>query len=82
MVSPTSSADEPPRVKIGGGVIEGLWDNGVAAFKGVPYGGPVDGERRWKRAEKPATWSGVRVADRYGPRAMQNGADNLQSADG
>lgn len=67
-----------PRVTIETGVVEGYRDGKVAAFKGIPYGGPVEGAGRWKRADKPKRMNGVFKADRYGPRAIQTDQDNLR----
>jgi len=67
-----------PTVKIEPGSVEGYWHGDVAAFKGIPYGGPVDGANRWKAAAKPVAWSGVKAANAYGPRAMQRDEDNLK----
>ncbi len=45
--------------------------SGVYAFKGVPFAAPPVGERRWQPPQPPRPWSGVRPADRFGPRPMQ-----------
>lgn len=48
----------------------------VAAFKGVPYAQPPIGVRRWRPAEPPASWSGLRSALRSGPSALQDVPDD------
>ena len=45
--------------------------SGVYAFKGLPFAAPPVGERRWQPPQPPRPWSGVRPADRFGPRPMQ-----------
>ncbi len=54
------------------GVVEGtLESSGIRSFKGIPFAEPPVGDLRWKPPQPPATWSGVRKADKFGPRAMQ-----------
>jgi para-nitrobenzyl esterase len=54
------------------GVVEGtLESTGVRSFKGIPYAAPPVGDLRWKEPQPAASWTGVRKADHFGPRAMQ-----------
>ena len=53
------------------GKLRGIVQNGVRIFKGIPYGGPVEGAGRFMPPAKPAPWTGVRDALDFGPRAMQ-----------
>jgi len=65
-------ADEPPIVETANGRVEGLVDSsGIAVFKGVPYAAPPVGPRRWRPPRPVEAWTGVRAADRFGPRCMQ-----------
>lgn len=61
------------RVEVANGALEGVCDSGagVCAFKGIPYAAPPVGELRWKPPQPAANWSGVRKAEKFGPRAMQ-----------
>ena len=47
------------------------------AFLGLPYAGPVSGERRWT-APEPTCWKGAFVADRFGPRCAQRGENGAE----
>jgi para-nitrobenzyl esterase len=47
---------------------------GVIAFKGIPFAAAPVGDLRWKPAQAPVAWSGVRDATRYGDVCVQNPA--------
>ena len=47
-------------------------------FRGIPFGAPPVGQLRWKPAQPPAHWDGVRSGDAFGPVCMQpKGAGRL-----
>ena len=58
--------------EISSGKIRGVRIDGIDVFKGIPYGGPVDGARRFLAPRKPKPWAGIRDAVEFGPRAVQN----------
>jgi para-nitrobenzyl esterase len=45
--------------------------DGVAVFKGIPFGAPPVGELRWKPPQPVASWDGVRPGDKFGPVCIQ-----------
>lgn len=53
------------------GRVRGATERGIHAFRGVPYGGPTAGERRFRPPVPAERWSGVRDALAYGPAAPQ-----------
>jgi para-nitrobenzyl esterase len=59
-------------VSIHQGKLEGDDQSGLLSFKGIPFAAPPVDERRWVAPEKPASWTGVRDARRFGPVAHQN----------
>jgi para-nitrobenzyl esterase len=54
------------------GKIRGVTIDGVAAFRGVPYGAPTDGANRFLAPGTPASWAGVRDALDYAGQAPQS----------
>ncbi len=59
-------------VSIHQGKLEGDDQGGLCVFKGVPFAAPPAAARRWLAPEKPASWTGLRDARRFGAVAHQN----------
>ena len=60
------------RVRTAHGIVEGTTgQDGVRAFRGIPFAAPPVGNLRWQPPEPVENWEGVHRADRFGPRAMQ-----------
>jgi para-nitrobenzyl esterase len=53
------------------GDARGVWQDGIAVFRGVPYAAPPVGELRFSAAAPAQAWHGVRDAMRHGPIAPQ-----------
>jgi para-nitrobenzyl esterase len=66
-------------VRTDAGLVAGLTlPSGVRAFKGIPFGAPPVGERRWKEPQPVATWDGVRKADQFGNVCVQPSQPNRE----
>lgn len=53
------------------GQVQGIVDDGVAVWKGIPYAAPPVGDLRLRAPRLPTTWSGVRDATEFGHIAPQ-----------
>ncbi len=54
------------------GDLSGIAENGMIAFLGIPYAKAPVGELRWMPPVRPDAWKGVRKADSFGSRCLQN----------
>ncbi len=59
-------------VEVAGGTIEGVEENGIFSFKGVPFAAPPVGDLRWKSPQPVVPWEGVKKADKFAPGPMQD----------
>ncbi len=60
-----------PEVKIQQGTLDGVADNGITSFKGIPFAAPPVGGLRWRAPQPESSWPGVRDASRFGPVCPQ-----------
>jgi para-nitrobenzyl esterase len=58
-------------VDVTGGAIEGVEEEGILIYKGVPFAAPPVGDLRWKAPEPVEPWTGVKKADAFAPGCMQ-----------
>ena len=58
-------------VHVAQGDLAGVTADGVESFKGIPFAAPPVGDLRWRPPAPPASWTGVRRADAFGPICMQ-----------
>jgi para-nitrobenzyl esterase len=54
------------------GELEGVFEENLYAFKGVPYAAPPVGDLRWLPPQPVKSWQGVRPAKKYGTIAPQS----------
>ena len=67
------SCAKDPVVTVSQGILQGVPSaaKGVTVFKGIPYAAPPVGELRWHEPMPAEPWTGVRMADAFGPIPWQ-----------
>lgn len=58
-------------VDVTGGLIEGVEQDGILMYKGIPFAAPPVGELRWKAPAPVQPWTGVKKADAFCSACMQ-----------
>jgi para-nitrobenzyl esterase len=66
-----SAQQAPPVVRVDSGQLQGVVDDGVVSYKGIPFAAPPVGELRWRPPQPVAPWTGVRQAAEFGSDCMQ-----------
>ena len=75
LMAAVSLAAIPDPVKTDSGSVAGTSnkDASVRMFKGIPFAAPPVGDLRWRVAQPPAKWEGVKMATEFSP-TCSNGA--------
>jgi para-nitrobenzyl esterase len=62
-------------VRVEGGAVRGIVEDGLHLFRNIPYAAPPFGERRFLPPQPPEPWDGVRDGTRPGPAVPQPPAE-------
>ncbi|HXY00616.1 MAG TPA: carboxylesterase family protein [Candidatus Limnocylindrales bacterium] len=72
LLIPVMAQETGKPLRLTTGLVSGVTDNaGVTAYLGIPFAQPPIGELRWRPPQPPASWDGVRKADKFGASCMQ-----------
>lgn len=66
-------SQQPAPVLVSEGLVQGVSENGLTVYKGIPFAAPPVGELRWKAPQPPAKWDGVKQTIKFAPAPMQGG---------
>jgi para-nitrobenzyl esterase len=66
-----SLAQPPPQVDIAQGRVIGSVENGISAFRGLPFAAPPTGPLRWRPPQPAPRWTAPRDARAAGPACPQ-----------
>lgn len=72
----TNLAEESlPQVTTGLGTVQGVVEDNIRIFRGIPYAEPPVGALRWRATQPKTAWEGVVDATDYGPICPQPSAN-------
>jgi para-nitrobenzyl esterase len=66
-------AQQPAPVKVEEGLVQGVSENGLTVYKGIPFAAPPVGDLRWKAPRPAAKWDGVKQTTAFAPGPIQGG---------
>ena len=66
-------AQQPAPVKVAEGTIQGMNEDGLTVYKGIPFAAPPVGDLRWKAPQPAAKWEGVKQTTKFAPGPIQGG---------
>jgi para-nitrobenzyl esterase len=73
LFSNTGNAQIPEKLKTDKGWIQGVSENGLTIFRGIPFAAPPVGRLRWKAPQAVSEWTDVRSAEHFAASPMQAG---------
>jgi para-nitrobenzyl esterase len=73
MFAQYSKAQQLVPVKVNEGLLQGVVENDLTVYKGIPFAAPPVGNLRWRAPQPAAKWEGVRLANKFAPSPIQGG---------
>jgi para-nitrobenzyl esterase len=73
LTSVTNVIRQTEKVKVEGGWIQGIAENGLTIFRGIPFAAPPVGDLRWRAPQPIKKWDSVKLTTRFAPSPMQPG---------
>ncbi|MGP0074652.1 MAG: carboxylesterase/lipase family protein [Bryobacteraceae bacterium] len=67
----TLVAETPKPVRTQAGLVQGMTQDGITVYKGIPFAAPPVGDLRWRAPAATVAWTGVRNTDKFAPACMQ-----------
>jgi para-nitrobenzyl esterase len=64
---------QPSPVKTDRGLIQGLFEDVLSVYRGIPFAAPPVGDLRWRAPQPPAKWEGVMQTTSFAPGPIQGG---------
>lgn len=61
----------PAPVRTQTGLVQGVAENGLTVYRGIPFAAPPVGDLRWRPPQQAEKWEGVRQTTKFGPDPIQ-----------
>jgi para-nitrobenzyl esterase len=61
----SGTTHQPSLVKVEGGLVQGISEDSLTVFKGVPIAAPSVGELRWRPPQPVEKWEGVKQVTKF-----------------
>jgi para-nitrobenzyl esterase len=60
-------------VRVQSGLVQGVADDGLVVYRGIPFATPPVGDLRWRAPQPTARWASTLDATAFKPACMQRG---------
>ncbi len=71
-------AEQPSPVSTEYGLVQGVSENDLTVYRGIPFAAPPVGDLRWKSPQPVTPWDGIRQATTFAPDPYQgDGSGNV-----
>jgi para-nitrobenzyl esterase len=74
-------AQPPAPVMTEYGLVQGVAEDGLTVYRGIPFAAPPVGDLRWRAPQPAAKWDGVRPATQFAPDPYQGDGKGNVSED-
>ena len=64
-------AQAPEPVKVEGGLVQGIVEDGLTVYRGIPFAAPPVGDLRWRAPQPAIKWDGVKETVKFAPACIQ-----------
>lgn len=78
LVSAAEVAPRPAPVMTQYGQVQGVSEDGLAVYRGIPFAAPPVGDLRWRPPQPAAKWDGVRETTKFAPIPIQGPAGGAE----
>jgi para-nitrobenzyl esterase len=75
-----SESSSTLEVRVAQGVVRGVTERGIDAWRSIPYAAPPVGDRRFRAPFPPEPWEGIRDGTKFGPVCPQSRVGNFIGA--
>lgn len=73
LASSMIAAQQPDAIKITDGSVQGIFEDGLTVYRGIPFAAPPVGDLRWRAPQPVKKWDTILRAKKFAPGPMQGG---------